>query len=79
MRRRVEKSKDLVDAGMWRASQRYLRKYVACSRRSLGHAVTLGHVGTMTLNVVLGNAHELRLSNGPRTGLLDVVSDAQFQ
>lgn len=33
----------------------------------------------MTLNVVLGNAHELRLSNGPRTGLLDVVSDAQFQ
>jgi hypothetical protein len=29
------------------ASLRYLLRYIACSRRSLGHAVALGHVDAM--------------------------------
>jgi hypothetical protein len=31
-----------------RASQRYLLRYVACSRGLLGHVVALGHVDAIT-------------------------------
>jgi hypothetical protein len=53
--------------------------YVACSRRSLGHAVYPRPSWCYDVHVALGGTRGLGLSNWLQIRLLDVVVDAQFQ